>query len=45
MLKVFPDRDNTRVRDLIDVVLIWEHGLVDTDRAAVALSGGVGRTR
>lgn len=34
MLKQFPDRENTRVRDLVDLVLLNEHGLVDPERAA-----------
>jgi len=33
MLKEFPDRENTRVRDLVDLVLLNEHGLVDPERA------------
>jgi predicted nucleotidyltransferase component of viral defense system len=37
MLKQFPDRENTRVRDLVDLVLLHEHGLLDTRKAAVAI--------
>ena len=37
MLKVFEDRDNSRVRDLVDLVILSEHGLVDMSAAATAV--------
>ena len=37
MLKVFEDRINTRVRDLIDLVLLAERGLIQPALAAVAV--------
>ena len=37
MLLTFPDRDNSRVRDLVDLVILHEHGLIDTHRSAQAV--------
>lgn len=37
MLLTFEDRENTRVRDLADLVILREHDLVDTKRAAAAI--------
>lgn len=37
MLKVFEDRDNSRVRDLVDLVILSEHGLIDVSAAALAI--------
>lgn len=37
MLKVFDDRDNSRVRDLVDLVILSEHGLVEATAAATAV--------
>lgn len=37
MLKVLPDRENTRVRDLVDIVLLAEHGLIELPAAAAAI--------
>ncbi|HEY8788098.1 MAG TPA: nucleotidyl transferase AbiEii/AbiGii toxin family protein [Actinopolymorphaceae bacterium] len=37
MLKVFEDRINSRVRDLVDLVILSEHGLIDTEAAATAV--------
>lgn len=37
MLKVVADSENTRVRDLVDIVLLWEHGLIDLPTAAAAI--------
>lgn len=37
MLKVFEDRTNSRVRDLADLVILSEHGLIDTEAAATAV--------
>ena len=37
MLKVFEDRDNSRVRDLVDLVILSEHGLIDVSEAATAI--------
>lgn len=37
MLRVLPDRENTRVRDLVDLVLLSEHGLIDPKLAAASL--------
>ncbi len=36
MLRVFPNRENTRVRDLVDVVLLSESGLIEPAIAAAA---------
>ncbi len=36
MLRVFPDRENTRVRDLADIVLLSERGLIEPALAAQA---------
>jgi predicted nucleotidyltransferase component of viral defense system len=38
MLLTFEDRENTRVRDLVDLVILREHGLVDPARAAAAIA-------
>ncbi|MBA2280183.1 MAG: nucleotidyl transferase AbiEii/AbiGii toxin family protein [Acidimicrobiia bacterium] len=37
MLKVFDDRVNSRVRDLVDLVILSEHGLIDAAVAATAV--------
>lgn len=37
MLKVFEDRDNSRVRDLVDLVILSERGLIDVTAAASAV--------
>jgi hypothetical protein len=37
MLREFNDRENTRVRDLADLVILREHGLIDVTRAAAAV--------
>lgn len=37
MLKVFVDRVNTRVRDLVDLVILAEHGLIEAPAAAAAV--------
>ncbi len=37
MLKVFEDRENTRVRDLADLVILSEHRLIDPAAAARAV--------
>jgi hypothetical protein len=37
MLLEFGDRENTRVRDLADLVILREHGLIDPRRAADAV--------
>lgn len=37
MTKQFGDRENTRVRDLVDVVLLHEHGLVEPTKVAPAV--------
>jgi hypothetical protein len=34
MLQTFPDRENTRVRDLVDLVLLAEHDLLNTVEVA-----------
>jgi len=39
MLKDFGDRDNTRVRDLVDLVMLTEHELLDAPALAVAVEG------
>ena len=36
MAKDFGDRENTRVRDLVDIVILHEHKLLDHQRLAVA---------
>lgn len=37
MLLTFPDRDNSRVRDVVDLVILREHGLIDAHRSAEAV--------
>jgi predicted nucleotidyltransferase component of viral defense system len=37
MLRTVGDRDNTRVRDLLDLVLLAEHELIDPRRLAIAV--------
>ena len=37
MLRQFNDRENTRTRDLADLVILHEHGLIDPARAAAAV--------
>ena len=37
MQKDFGDRENTRVRDLVDVVLLSEHGLLVSDKLSTAV--------
>jgi hypothetical protein len=37
MLKVFDDRVNTRVRDLVDLIILAEHGLIELAAAAAAV--------
>ncbi len=37
MLKDFGDRENTRVRDLVDLVILWEQRLLDPRRLATAV--------
>lgn len=37
MLLQFDDRENTRTRDLADLVILHEHGLIDPSRAADAV--------
>ena len=37
MLRVVADRENTRVRDLVDLVILIEHELLDTARLAAAV--------
>ncbi len=37
MLRQFGDRENTRVRDLADLVILREHGLIEPARAAEAV--------
>lgn len=38
MLKDFGDRDNSRVRDLVDIMLLSEHGLLSTPELAAAVT-------
>jgi hypothetical protein len=37
MLRDFGDRENTRVRDLVDVVILIEHDLLDPRQAGTAI--------
>ena len=37
MLRDFGDRENTRVRDLVDVVTLHEHGLLDPDQLTTSV--------
>jgi len=37
MLKDFGDRENTRVRDLLDLVILREHGLLDAQALSLAV--------
>lgn len=37
MLRDFGERENTRVRDLVDLVILSEHGLLEAPRLAVAI--------
>lgn len=38
MLKKFGERENSRVRDLVDLMLLWESGLLETARLTVAVT-------
>ncbi len=38
MLKDFGDRDNSRVRDLVDIMLLAEHDLLSTPELAAAVT-------
>jgi hypothetical protein len=37
MLRVFEGRENSRIRDLVDLTILLEHGLLSPDRAAAAV--------
>lgn len=38
MLKDFGDRENSRVRDLVDLMLLWESGLLSVSRLSVVVT-------
>jgi hypothetical protein len=37
MVRDFGERENSRVRDLVDIVIFLEHGLLDTPRVGSAV--------